>query len=502
MKRALLPALLAAAMAGSAKAQTVVPVADINAGPPGSSPGHLTVCNDVLYFAANDSPRGTNVELWRFDGTTAEKVAEIRPGDEGSGPSDLVAHAGKLYFSARGDDGPRRLWQFDGVTASLAPGAETGAQTTGELTVYRNLLCFRAYRSGLGVELWTFDGVRQTPIDIFPGPGNSYPQHLVEYGDLLLFSANGLPGQGTELWSYDGLTVSPVTNIRPDSGSAPAYPVVFGEWLYFSANDGQHGNELWRTNGTHSEMVADIAGGGALDSGNPSSMTVYRDALYFSADNGVDGNELWRYDGARAEMIANINPRPFVPDIDPVHHSFPAQFFVFEDILYFTADDGTRGRELWRYDGTEPRLVADIHPGPYGSSVSGFAIYRGDLYFSADDGETGGELNVANFVMWKLLPAPPAPRFVRGDCNGDARTSDVTDPIFLLEYAFLGGQEPPCRAACDFDRNGDIGGVTDAVLHLEFNFLGGPPPAAPYPDCGPRLEDEPLDCRFSRVDCP
>jgi ELWxxDGT repeat protein len=35
-------------------------------------------------------------------------------------------------------------------------------------------------------------------------------------------------------------------------------------------------------------------------------MTVYRDAMYFSADNGVDGAELWRFDGARAEMVANI----------------------------------------------------------------------------------------------------------------------------------------------------------------------------------------------------
>ena len=35
----------------------------------------------------------------------------------------------------------------------------------------------------------------------------------------------------------------------------------------------------------------------------------------------------WRgpgYDGATAEMVADINPTPFVPHIDPVHHSWPA----------------------------------------------------------------------------------------------------------------------------------------------------------------------------------
>ena len=48
----------------------------------------------------------------------------------------------------------------------------------------------------------------------------------------------------------------------------------------------------------------------------------------------------------QAELVADINENPHVPDIDPIHHSYPGNFIVFDDILYFTADDGIHGREL------------------------------------------------------------------------------------------------------------------------------------------------------------
>ena len=78
-----------------------------------------------------------------------------------------------------------------------------------------------------------------------------------------------------------------------------------------------------------------------------------------------------------------------------------------------------------------------------------------------------------------------APRFVRGDCDGDGQASGVvTDAVFLLSYLFLGAPAPACLAACDVNGDGVVAGsVTDAVYALTFNFLGGPTPPAPYPDC-------------------
>ena len=42
----------------------------------------------------------------------------------------------------------------------------------------------------------------------------------------------------------------------------------------------------------------------------------------------------------------------------------PNDFIVFNNELYFEANDGTNGNELWKYDGVNaPSMVADIRPG-------------------------------------------------------------------------------------------------------------------------------------------
>jgi hypothetical protein len=52
--------------------------------------------------------------------------------------------------------------------------------------------------------------------------------------------------------------------------------------------------------------------------------------------------------------------------------------------------------------------------------------------------------------------------FVRGDCDGDGFVGgSVTDPVFYLNWAFGGGTEPGCRAACDADGDGFVGGERD-----------------------------------------
>ncbi len=374
-------------------------------------PSYLTVFDGQLYFRANNLPHGNNVELWAFDGTVARMVADINPGTSGSDPSYLAAYGSKLYFCANAGSGSK-LWQYDPVNgASLAPGSASQASLPQQLFVYGDHLYFRASRYGapsnIGVELWRFDGANQTPLDLFAGSGSSYPQHFIEYDGRLYFNANGTPGQGSELWRYDDLGMpTEAARIYPDNGSSPENFAVFDGQLYFSAYDGVHGRELWRFDGTDASLAADIVPGGQYTSSNPGGLTVYDGKLYFSATDEVHGYELWSFDGTNALMAAEINPTPDPGNGDTfLMDSSPGSFKVFNGLLYFAANDGVHGRELWSFDGTTAQMVLDINPGEYGSEVSELTVFQDTLYFSAVSGLNALEPQVFALAMMPL-PAP------------------------------------------------------------------------------------------------
>jgi len=63
--------------------------------------------------------------------------------------------------------------------------------------------------------------------------------------------------------------------------------------LFFAADDGEHGVELWSTDGVaaHTAMVADIAPGPL--SAWPRRPVLAGGTLYFAAEDGIAGSELW-----------------------------------------------------------------------------------------------------------------------------------------------------------------------------------------------------------------
>ena len=97
-----------------------------------------------------------------------------------------------------------------------------------------------------------------------------------------------------------------------------------------------------------------------------------------------------------------------------------------------------------------------------------------------------------------FVVAADAP-FRRGDVNDDASV-DISDPIVVLGYLFLGNQSIDCLDAADTNDDGSID-VGDPIFLLDYIFSGGPTPTNPGPlDCGldPTLDD--LGCYHSSCD--
>jgi len=109
-------------------------------------------------------------------------------------------------------------------------------------------------------------------------------------------------------------------------------------------------------------------------------MAVVGTRIYFTADDGVHGTELWVTDGSPAgtRMVRDIRPGPL--------SSRPSALGAFGGQVYFGADDGMHGHELWRSDGTETgtELVVDLTPGISGTWISSTAAGAGKLFVRAN----------------------------------------------------------------------------------------------------------------------
>lgn len=98
-----------------------------------------------------------------------------------------------------------------------------------------------------------------------------------------------------------------------------------------------------------------------------------------------------------------------------------------------------------------------------------------------------------------IVGIPPAPEFVRGECNGDGMLN-IADGIWLLNMLFQGGTSSTCVEACDANDDGGID-AADAMFIFEYRLLAGPPPPAPWPDCGVD-PDDPLGADCASFNCP
>ena len=165
------------------------------------------------------------------------------------------------------------------------------------------------------------------------------------------------------------------------------------------------------------------AGVGAVRA--PRSLTDVNGTLFFTADDGVSGSELWKTDGTAGGTTMVSDIRRFGQG------SHPRAFTDVDGTVFFTANDGTNGFELWRTDGTgqHTTLVKDIRPGAKGSHPSSLTDVGGTLFFTANEGSSGYEL-------WKSDGTSEGTTLVRGLAlsSHGSRPQSLTDVDGVLYF--------------------------------------------------------------------
>jgi ELWxxDGT repeat protein len=289
--------------------------------------------------------------------------------------------------------------------------------------------------------------------DIYPGKTGSEPNYLVDINGRLLFAADH-PDFGEELWSSNGtrsgttlvrdidpgpLVVNEAQNTETGS-SVPDKVLLTKKGIYFAAITAKYGEELWKSDGTKSgtKIVKDIVPGPG-DSGAEGFVSIAPRTTFFRAWDKKHGEELWKTDGTEkgTKLVKDINPDlPPGARCDqgdcgiPKGWSHPDTPTAMGKQVFFAADDGKHGVELWKSDGTEKgtKLVKDINPvkGNSNPNDKGDALTRSaeveklyvvgkTLYFRASDGKHGVELwksdgtNKGTKLVKDINPAAPAP---------------------------------------------------------------------------------------------
>jgi len=139
---------------------------------------------------------------------------------------------------------------------------------------------------------------------------------------------------------------------------------------------------------TNTLLVKDINSTFPGTASSPANLTDVNGTVFFTANDGMHGIELWKSDGTAGGTV-------MLKDIHlGAGDSSPTNLTDVAGTLFFTANDGIHGIELWKSDGTPTGtvLIKDIYPGAPDASPGSLATVGGTLLFSANDGATGREL--------------------------------------------------------------------------------------------------------------
>jgi ELWxxDGT repeat protein len=348
----------------------------------GSGAANLQAVDNKLFFEHSSftgfEPSQSGNELWVTDGTTAgTQMAYAFSGSSYPMLTGSAAAGGDLYFRVASFVSPASpaVWVSDGTAAgtqaiTAVGGSSVSTPTDFSLTTLGNAVYFGA-SDGVHAQLWRAENGQASIVQSFDSKASSSFVPTISG----MTAANGNVyfaldrGTGAEVWASDGTTAGTSPVYQPPSGVPPVLPPPVPGVPGFP--------------GPTTPYVGDIA--------------VMNGSVYFTL---VNGGGLMKADGQ-----GGASPVPLPAGLTP-----SASLTAIDNRLYFQADDGVHGNELWTTDGTAGGAVrlTDINPGSGSTFPLGPEAAGGALYVLATDGVPSATSFFAPEKLW-MLPDPAAP---------------------------------------------------------------------------------------------
>ncbi len=405
----------------------------------------------LVFFAWGGAALGSDCYLWKTDGTengttslTAMYKGDATPTQPYSG--ETLKTATHLYFegqsrNATTNNFQQDIWRSDGTVAGT--------------------IKIRSFDMGIAT-LPSGNANGLTPYDI----------RDIEFSNgLVFFTMTDATNSKIDLWKSDGTEAGTVRIYEGCQSQISS----FNNFIYYFIRgipDPNFGNvqyTLRRHNGTSGGFVKNLAS--TAPANIPSFFGVVNNQLLFVADGTIvlnsnnvnSGMELWKTDGTGAGtvIVKDINPEVpnfFPPDLFSSGKSsityandMSKRFIIHNNILYFGADNGVNGRELWKSDGTEngTSMIKDLSPGTsnlQGISTDPFSFYvfQNNIVFT---GATAPNIyGNTNFIhLFKTDGTSSGTSMIKNDVR-DLLSYDYNVPMsyaVLNNNLYFSGKEQP-----------------------------------------------------------
>ena len=288
-----------------------------------------------------------------------------------------------------------------------------GSSNPQHLTELNGELLFFASNTGSNCDLWRSDGTKNGTTIVGPLSlsGNCIIDNVTKLNNQLIAFKAFSPGTFFEPYfaNLNNIMIVPINPVLNSSAGSNDFTYFNGD-IFFEADDGTNDDQLWKV-----EL-------GTFDT------TMITNNLFFSVDhltsfNGkmyfADSRELWESDGTTVgthtyvdlnqgirEIVA-VNSDMYIAadelwisngtapgtgqlvDINNNGRSYPKGLVAIEDTVYFTAEDGLTGIELWKNENTAiSTQVADINAKTGSKTRIDAAVYKEELYFPKSFGDS------------------------------------------------------------------------------------------------------------------